>query len=77
MNTLTDTPVTAKHSDGRIVILMASGLEFSFPCEAYPGLAAATDEERSHIELSPLGVHWPDLDEDLSIRGLLRDHAKR
>jgi hypothetical protein len=33
--------------------------------------------ERSKIELSPLGIHWPDLDEDLSIAGLLRAHAKR
>ena len=77
MNTLIDTPVSAKHSNGQIMILMESGLEFSFPCEAYPRLAAATDEERSHIELSPMGLHWPDLDEDLSIRGLLRNHGKR
>lgn len=77
MNTLIDTPVSAKHSNGQIMILMESGIEFSFPCEAYPRLAAATDEERSHMELSPMGLHWPDIDEDLSIRGLLRDHAKR
>lgn len=77
MNALIDTPESAKHSHGIITILMESGLELSFPCEAYPRLAAATDEERSNIELSPMGLHWPDLDEDLSIRGLLRDHAKR
>ncbi len=77
MNTLIDTPASAKHLNGVITILMASGLEFSFPCAAYPRLAAASDEERSHIELSPMGLHWPELDEDLSIRGLLRDHAKR
>lgn len=59
------------------MILMESGFKFSFPCDAYPRLAAATHAERSHIELSPMGLHWPDLDEDLSIRGLLRDHAKR
>jgi hypothetical protein len=56
---------------------MSSGLEFSFACEAYPRLRAATHEQLSNIELSPMGLHWPDLDEDLSIRGLLRDHAKR
>jgi hypothetical protein len=77
MNTLIDTPASAKHSKGVITILMESGLEFSFPCAAYPGLADASDEERSNIELSPMGLHWPELDEDLSIRGLLRDHAKR
>lgn len=77
MNTLIDTPRAAEHISGNIIILMDSGFEFSFPCEAYPKLAEATDDQRSNIELSPLGLHWPDIDEDLSIRGLLRDHAKR
>ena len=77
LNTLIDTPASAKHSSGQIIVLMDSRLEFSFPCEAYPRLVSATHEERSNIELSPMGLHWPDLDEDLSIRGLLRDHAKR
>lgn len=77
MNALIDTPASAKHSNGVITILMESGFEFSFPCAEYPRLAAANQEQRSHIELSPLGLHWPQIDEDLSIRGLLRDHANR
>ncbi len=77
MNTLINTPKFAKHSNGIITILMESGFELTIPCEAYPKLAEASDEERSNIELSPMGLHWPDLDEDLSIRGLIRDHAKR
>lgn len=77
MNTLIDTPISAKHSCGHIIILMGSGFEFSFPCEAYSRLELATHEERANIELSPMGLHWPDLDEDLSIRGLLRDHTNR
>jgi hypothetical protein len=77
MNTLIDTPATATYMDGIITILMESGFQFEFPCEAYPRLAKATDKERSNIELSPLGLHWPDLDEDLSIRGLLQNHSKR
>lgn len=77
MNTLIDTPVSATYSQGMISILMESGLRFTFPCSAYPRLAAATDQQRSNLELSPMGLHWPDLDEDLSIRGLLREHARR
>ena len=57
--------------------ILHRGLEFSFPCDAYPRLAAATPAQRSNIELSPMGLHWPEIDEDLSIRGLLRDHAGR
>ena len=77
MNTLIDRPVSARLSGDEIIVTMDSGLEFSFPCDAYPRLASATLEERSKIELSAMGLHWPELDEDLSIRGLLRDHVKR
>lgn len=36
-------------------------------------LAQATQEERDHFEVSPsgYGIHWPDIDEDLSIDGLI------
>ncbi len=38
-----------------------------------PALAAASPEQRARYEASPsgYGIHWPDLDEDLSIDGLL------
>ena len=40
-----------------------------------PRLATATPQQRRNAELSPggYGVHWPMIDEDLSISGLLRD----
>jgi Protein of unknown function (DUF2442) len=77
MNTLIDTPAVATYANGEIFVRMESGIEFCFACSAYPRLAAASDEQRANLELSPLGFHWPDLDEDLSIRGLLRDHASK
>lgn len=77
MNPLIDTPTAAKHINGEIIVMMESGLEFSFPCASYPLLAAATDPQRANMELSPMGIHWPEVDEDLSMRGLLRDHGKR
>lgn len=44
-----------------------------------PRLARASDGERRQARLSPggYGVHWPLLDEDLSIAGLLRASAAR
>ena len=38
-----------------------------------PKLSAASPEQRVHYEVSPsgYGIHWPELDEDLSIDGLL------
>ncbi len=39
-----------------------------------PALAAATDEQRRRAELSPggYGIHWPLIDEDISVGGLVR-----
>lgn len=76
MNTWMDTPVSARHLDGMILVVLESGMEFSFPCSAYPRLEAGAPAARANIELSPMGLHWPDLDEDLSIRGLLREHGQ-
>ena len=71
MNSLTDTVRSAAHVDGWIVICMESGAEIRFPVAENPRLAADTHQQLNHIEISPLGLHWPDLDEDLSFHGLL------
>jgi hypothetical protein len=38
----------------------------------YPRLLAASPAERNQVELMLDGVHWPAIDEDLSVRGMLR-----
>ncbi len=72
MSVLTDRPRSAVFQNGEIVIAMESGNEIRFPVTRNPRLAHGTPEQLNHIELSPYGIHWPDLDEDLSFRGLLR-----
>ncbi len=51
--------------DGRTIIV---------PIAWFPRLLEATVEQRSHWRLAGagFGIHWPDLDEDLSTGGLLR-----
>lgn len=71
MSTLIDQPLSAGHLDGRIHVEMGSGLRFSFPVRGNPRLEGKPGDQLDHIELSPFGLHWPDLDEDLSIRGIL------
>jgi hypothetical protein len=71
MNSLTDTARSAVHVDGSIVIRMESGAEIRFPVAENPRLTVGTHRQLNHIEISPFGVHWPDLDEDLSFHGLL------
>jgi hypothetical protein len=63
--------------DGWIVIRMKCGAEIRFPVAANPRLAAGTHLRLNLIEISPFGLHWPDLDEDLSFDGLLEgDHGQ-
>ena len=38
----------------------------------YPRLQKASDGERNHVELMPMGIHWPDIDEDISVASILR-----
>ena len=61
---VTEDSLTAELSDGRII---------SVPLAWYPRLVHATPEERNHWELigSGEGIHWPDLDEDISVDMLL------
>ncbi|MFN4206034.1 MAG: DUF2442 domain-containing protein [Agrobacterium albertimagni] len=65
-------PVEAKCSDSELIVVLANGLKLSTPLWWYPPLLEASSDARNQIELSPSGVHWPDLDEDLSIDGMLQ-----
>jgi hypothetical protein len=77
MNTLADMAVGAAYVNGEIVVRMESGAELRFPVADNPRLARGTQQQLNRIELSPFGLHWPDLDEDLSYRGLLEgDHGQ-
>jgi hypothetical protein len=77
MNTLVDTARSAAHVSGFIVVCMESGAEIRFPVAENPRLARGTHRQLNHIEISPFGLHWPELDEDLSFRGLIEgDHGQ-
>jgi hypothetical protein len=81
MSTLTDGVLRVTHQAGHILIRMRSGVEIRFPVAQNPRLASGTEEQLNNIEISPFGLHWPDLDEDLSLRGIMEgdygQHQKR
>ena len=52
-----------------IKITMPDGRKGSHPVEWFPKLNNATIEQLKKYEFSPFGVHWPELDEDLSYEG--------
>lgn len=49
-------------TDGRIIAV---------PLAWFPRLLNASTEQLAKVELSPFGLHWDELDEDISIAGLL------
>ncbi|MEI6142288.1 MAG: DUF2442 domain-containing protein [Mariniphaga sp.] len=63
----------AFYENGMISLLMSDKMEVRFPVEANTKLRNATEEQRNNIEIicGGTGLHWPDLDEDLSVTGIM------
>lgn len=61
-------------SDDSLIVDLMDGRSISVPLAWYPRLYGATTEQRSNWEIAGggYGIHWPDIDEDLSTDGLLR-----
>jgi len=70
MSTLIDKAILVSFIDSHIVIRMESGSEIRFPVAKNPRLAKGNPAQLTNVEISPFGIHWTDLDEDLSYRGL-------
>jgi hypothetical protein len=59
--------------DDSMHVHLTDGRVLSVPLVWFPALFAATPEQRDHYEIGAggRGLHWPDLDEDLSVVGLM------
>jgi hypothetical protein len=57
---------------GELVVTLMDGRKIVTPLEWYPRLQRAAAAERARYEIMPMGIHWPLLDEDLSIAGTLK-----
>jgi len=64
--------VAARCDDAYLHVTLADGRVLRAPLWWYPRLFAASARQRAAIETSPLGVHWPGIDEDVSIASILR-----
>lgn len=60
-------------TEDTLTVELADGRSISVPLAWYPRLAHGTPDERRNWRLigGGEGVHWPDLDEDISVEGLL------
>jgi len=60
--------------EDNIWVLLDDGRHLGVPLAFYPRLLAATSEQRASFEISGggRGLHWVELDEDLSVEGLVQ-----
>jgi len=63
-----------RFEDERLIVDLADGRTIAVPLDWYPRLADATPEQRNNWEVAGagFGIHWPEIDEDLSTSGLLK-----
>ena len=61
-------------TDDRLVVFLADGRELDAPLAWFPRLLGATSDQRRNWRLIGRGhgIHWPDVDEDISVASLLR-----
>ena len=66
-------------SDDDLTVQLADGRAITVPLVWFPRLLAASPEARRKWELlgDGEGIHWPDVDEDLSVEGLLAGSRAR
>ena len=58
-------------TEDAVWIRTSDGQEASEKFEDYPRLRHATKAQRTNYQADEYGIHWPDLDEDLSFEGFL------
>jgi hypothetical protein len=67
----TPAPVGVEITEAEVIVHLADGRTITTPLVWYPPLLNATVEQRQKFVLGPAGIHWPDVDEDLSVAGML------
>jgi Protein of unknown function (DUF2442)/Ribbon-helix-helix protein, copG family len=68
--------VEARIADDRLYVTLADGRVIGTPLAWYPWLANATPGQRDNVQLGAIFLYWPDLDEGLSIDGMLKGPAR-
>lgn len=64
-----------KFDDFYIYLYTDDGRVGALPLKSFPRLYNATPPQREQYALGPFGIHWPELDEDLSYEGFFTDEA--
>jgi hypothetical protein len=65
-------PRAVEFTASKLVVTLTNGRKIGTPIEWYPRLKNASAEQRANFQLMPMGIHWPDFDEDIGIVGMLK-----
>lgn len=77
MSTLVTKPIAdavdVSFTTDALIVVLADGRQVSAPLEWFPRLLRGTSKQRKNWRLigGGIGIHWEDLDEDISVRSLL------
>jgi hypothetical protein len=66
-----DLIASARCTDRDLVVVLTDGRTVTAPLWWYPRLLRATPEQRANFEVGRFGIHWPEIDEDIELAGLL------
>lgn len=69
--TLLFAPTFARCDDDTLWVDLSDGRTLGVPLAWFPRLLDATPEQRAEVTLSPVGLHWDEIDEDISVAGLI------
>jgi len=68
---MTISAVKVLFEDDKMWVELSDGRSLGVPLSWFPRLAKAAPEQRGDFTISPSGLHWDALDEDISVEGLL------
>jgi len=68
---MSTSPTAVRFDEHTMWVDLSDGRTIGVPLAWFPRLLHATPAQRGQVELSRLGLHWEDLDEDISVAGLL------
>lgn len=75
--TISPEPLSVRFDEYSFWLELEDGRTLGIPLAWFPRLLHGTPEQREAVELSRVGLHWEQLDEDISIEGLLAGRGDR
>lgn len=71
MDTMSVSPTSVRFDEKTMWVELSDGRTLGVPLVWFPRLQKATPEQRANVEISLVGLHWDEIDEAVSLAGLL------